>query len=69
MTPRWVKAFGVIAVVVVLLIAILLLTGGNHGPGRHTGSGDAGRPPSSSEVTESDGAGGHQPPAGGHAPE
>jgi hypothetical protein len=32
-TPRWVKVFGVIAVLVVLLIAVMLLTG--HGPGRH----------------------------------
>jgi len=39
-TPRWVKVFGLIAIVVVLLIAIMLLTG--HGPGRHTPSGDAG---------------------------
>lgn len=67
--PRWVKVFGVIAVVLVLLIGIMLLSGGNHGPGRHTGSGDAGGPSPASEVTESGGAGGHQPPAGGHAPE
>jgi hypothetical protein len=39
-TPRWVKMFGIIAIVLVLLIAIMLLTG--HGPGRHTSSGDAG---------------------------
>ena len=60
--PRWVKAFGVITLVVVVLLGILLLTGGgNHGPGRHTGSGDT-RPAAVQE------AGGHQPPAGGHAP-
>jgi ABC-type transporter Mla subunit MlaD len=39
-TPRWVKVFGIIALVVVLLFVILLLTGG-HGPSRHTESGDA----------------------------
>lgn len=33
-TPRWVKVFGIIAVIVILLIAIMLLTG--HGPGRHS---------------------------------
>jgi hypothetical protein len=33
-TPRWVKVFGIVAVVVVLLFVVLLLTGG-HGPGRH----------------------------------
>ena len=39
-TPRWVKVFGIIAVIVVLLFVIMLLTGGagRHGPGRH-GSG------------------------------
>lgn len=38
-TPRWVKVFGIIAVVVVLLFVIMLFTGGGeHGPGRHTGS-------------------------------
>jgi len=37
-TPRWVKVFGIIALIVVLLLAIVLLTGvgGDHGPGRHT---------------------------------
>ena len=67
-TPRWVKVFGVIAVVLVLLVGIMLLTGGNHGPGRHTGSGNAGGQAAPSNVTESGGAGGHQPPAGGHTP-
>ena len=38
-TPRWVKVFGIIALVVVLLFVIALLTGrGGHGPGRHTRS-------------------------------
>ena len=36
--PRWVKVFGVIAVVLLVLLAIMLLSGGNHGPGRHLGS-------------------------------
>jgi hypothetical protein len=34
-TPRWVKVFGIIVLVVLALFAILLFTGG-HGPGRHT---------------------------------
>lgn len=36
-TPRWVKLFGAIALVVMLLFVVLLLTGrgGEHGPGRH----------------------------------
>ena len=44
-TPRWVKVFGIIAIVLVLLIVIMLLSG--HGPGRHTPSGHAGSQPSS----------------------
>jgi hypothetical protein len=39
-TPRWVKIFGVIALVLVVLFVVLLLTGG-HGPSRHSfGGGD-----------------------------
>ena len=33
-TPRWVKVFGVIVVVLVVLAVIMMLTGG-HGPGAH----------------------------------
>jgi hypothetical protein len=32
-TPRWVKVFGLVALVLVLLFIILMLTG--HSPGRH----------------------------------
>jgi hypothetical protein len=49
-TPRWVKVFGIIAVVVVLLVvARIFIGGGEHGPGRHAPSGGAGGqvPPSS----------------------
>ena len=38
-TPRWVKVFGIIALVAILLFVTLLLMGGHHGPGRHMGSG------------------------------
>ncbi len=42
-TPRWVKVSGIIALVLVLLVVVMLLFGGgNHGPGRHMPSGDAG---------------------------
>jgi hypothetical protein len=43
-TPRWVKVFGIIAIVVVLLVGIILITGigGPHGLGRHMPSGDPG---------------------------
>jgi hypothetical protein len=42
--PRWVKVFGIIALVLVVLFAVLLLTGrgGNHGPGRHSSGGVGG---------------------------
>lgn len=36
-TPRWVKVFGIIALIVALLfIGLLLFGGGSHGPRRHT---------------------------------
>ncbi|MGH2435855.1 MAG: hypothetical protein ACRDFA_02550 [bacterium] len=62
-TPRWVKVFGIIFIVLVLLFVILLLTRGPHRPGRHTSSGDAGGHTSPSSVTEAGGLGGHMPPS------
>jgi hypothetical protein len=60
-TPRWVKVFGIIALVVVLLVvAMMFIGGGEHGPGRHTPSGDAGGQEPPSSVTED-----HAPPEGG----
>ena len=67
-TPRWVKVFGIIALVVVLLVAIMLLTGGGgHGPGRHTGDAGGNTPPSSvtEDHTPSGDLGGNAPPEGG----
>jgi hypothetical protein len=49
-TPRWVKVFSIIAIVVVVLFVIMLLTG--HGPGRHAPSGHAGGQVSSTNVME-----------------
>ena len=40
-TPRWVKVFGIIALVVVLLFVVLLFAPGSHGPGRHMTRGHA----------------------------
>lgn len=41
-TPRWVKMFGIIAIVLVLLVVlIMIISGGEHGPGRHIKSDDA----------------------------
>lgn len=37
-TPRWVKVFGIIVIVLILLVGIMMLVGG-HGPGAHTRSG------------------------------
>jgi hypothetical protein len=33
--PFWVKVMGIILIVVVLLVGIVLISGGEHGPGRH----------------------------------
>lgn len=63
-TPRWVKVFGIIAIVVVLLVvAMLLFGGGDHGPGRHALGGEP------AELIEqgasgSDATGGHRAPLG-----
>ncbi len=57
-TPRWVKVFGIIAIVVVLLFVIMLLTG--YGPGRHTPSGHSGGQVPPSNVMEE-----HAPPEDG----
>ena len=45
--PRWVKVSAIVVGVLVLLAVIVKLTGlgGDHGPGRHMGAGDA--PPTS----------------------
>ncbi len=61
-TPRWVKVFGIIAIVVVLLIvARIFVGGGEHGPGRHMSSGEAGGQAPYSKVAEV-----RAPPEGGH---
>ena len=57
-TPRWVKVFALIAVVVAVLFVVGMLVGGDHGPGRHSSSGDA------SAFTVAGLR--HEPPAGGH---
>jgi hypothetical protein len=60
-TPRWVKVFGIIVIAVVLLVvAMMFIGGGQHGPGRHTPSGDAGSQGLPSSVMED-----HAPPEGG----
>jgi len=57
-TPRWVKVLGIIVIVLALLVVVVLVTGlgGEHGPGRHAPSGDAGGDTPPSSVTE-----GHTP--------
>jgi ABC-type transporter Mla subunit MlaD len=41
-TPRWVKVFGIIALVLVVLVVVMLVTGrGGHGPGRHMSANSA----------------------------
>ena len=62
-TPRWVKVFGIIALVVVLLVVSLLFTRGpgGHGSGNQTLSGGSGGQTPPSRVTED-----HAPTEGGH---
>ncbi len=59
-TPRWVKVFAIIVIVVVLLVLTMMFIGGEHGPGRHTPSGDAGGQVLASGVMED-----YAPPEGG----
>ena len=56
-TPRWVKLFGVVALVLVLAFVVTHLSGKGFGHGGHVGSGEK---PSDGEH------GGHTPPVGGH---
>lgn len=61
-TPRWVKGLGIAIVVAILLVVVvMLLSGGQHGPGMHTGMGAATGQPSS--ATASGAAGGVGGPA------
>lgn len=62
-TPRWVKVFGIIALVVVLLFFFELFTQGPHrGPSDHTPSGGSGDQTPPSSVIED-----HAPPGGDHS--
>lgn len=68
-TPRWVRFIGVMALLLLVLVVVLLVTGGgNHGPGRHSGSGDSRDQTAPSGVSEPGGDRGHRPPPGGHKP-
>lgn len=59
-TPRWVKVFGIIFIVLVVLAGIILITGigGEHGPGRHMPSEEAGETPLSSIMADGAPSGG-----------
>lgn len=38
--PRWVKVMAVVSLaVLIVLVVIMLIVGGEHGPGLHTGAG------------------------------
>jgi len=58
-TPRWVKVFGII-VVVLLVVGLMFIGGGEHGPWRHTSSGDGGGQIAASSAMED-----HVSPEGG----
>ena len=66
-TPRWVKVFGIIALLLLVLVVVMLVAGGgNHGPGRHSGSDGNGQAAPSGADESDAGNGGHRPPPGGH---
>ena len=47
-TPRWVKGLAVAFVLAILVVVIVMVvSGGQHGPGMHTGTGDPTATPSS----------------------
>jgi hypothetical protein len=46
-TPRWVKVFVIVTIVLVVLgVVIFLISGGQHGPARHVPGGGGGDTPS-----------------------
>jgi hypothetical protein len=59
-TPRWVKVFGVVAIVVLVLFVVLLVFGGDHGPSRHSGDPGGQALPASFTVS-ADGSGDARP--------
>lgn len=57
-TPRWVKVFGIITLIVVVLVGIVLLgghLGSGHGPRQHLLGGDSGDHIASTNVTDHEG--------------
>jgi hypothetical protein len=39
--PKWVRTFAIVAgVVIVILVAAMIISGGEHGPGRHLPGGN-----------------------------
>ncbi len=57
-TPRWVIALAIAAIfVVALVVAVMLIAGGEHGPGRHAASTDAGGQPAADGSVIADGVG------------
>jgi uncharacterized cupredoxin-like copper-binding protein len=53
-TPRWVQAFGIVALILIVLFAVQLILGGRHGPGMHAPSSDAAGPAAPSSTAEGD---------------
>ena len=63
-TPRWVKALGLILVAAIAIaVGVMLISGGQHGPGMHTGSASGSALPSSAAATGDHAAGGPTIPA------
>jgi uncharacterized cupredoxin-like copper-binding protein len=63
-TPRWVKALGLILVAAVAIaIAVMLIRGGQHGPGMHSGSAPTTALPSSTAAAGDRAVGGPADPS------
>lgn len=60
--PRWVKLAGALVLaLVVLIVGVMLISGGEHGPGRHSGSAGG-----TEQTTPAGAPDGHVPPEGAH---
>ncbi len=64
--PRWVKVFGIVALVLLLLFVVVQFAGGGHGPGRHVPPGDTSSVGVTDDRTPFGNLGGHAPPDGDH---
>lgn len=51
--PRWVKISGIVVVVLLVVLVVAMLSGGNHGPGRHMSAPSGGSHPEAASAAVS----------------